>query len=147
MSSVLVLNGPNLNLLGTRQPEIYGHTTLGDVEEMCRARADDIGLGIDFRQSNHEGVLIDAIQDARGNHDGIVLNAGALTHTSIGLMDAVASVDLPCIELHLSNVHAREPFRHRSYLAPVSFGIICGFGASGYLMALDGMARHLGVLQ
>ena len=147
MTSVLVLNGPNLNLLGTRQPEIYGRTTLSDVEAMCRKRALDLGIEIDFQQSNHEGVLIDTIQEAAGSHDGIVLNAGALTHTSIGLMDALAGVGLPCIELHLSNVHAREPFRHRSYLAPVSFGIICGFGASGYLMALDGMARHLGVLQ
>jgi len=146
MTSVLVLNGPNLNLLGTRQPEIYGHTTLSDVEGMCRERSDEIGVALEFLQSNHEGVLIDSIQQARGKHDGIVLNAGALTHTSIGLMDAIASVQLPCIELHLSNVHAREPFRHRSYLAPVSLGIICGFGASGYVMALDAMARHLGAL-
>ena len=146
MTSILVLNGPNLNLLGTRQPEVYGLTTLDDIEAMCRSRGDEIGVDVEFRQTNHEGVLIDSIHEARGEHDGIVLNAGALTHTSIGLMDALAGVGLPCIELHLSNVHAREPFRHRSYLAPVSFGIICGFGASGYLMALDGMARHLGAL-
>ena len=146
MTSILVLNGPNLNLLGTRQPEVYGLTTLDDIEAMCRSRGDEIGVGIEFRQTNHEGVLIDSIHEARGEPHGIVLNAGALTHASIGLMDALAGVGLPCIELHLSNVHAREPFRHRSYLAPVSFGIICGFGASGYLMAMDGMARHLGAL-
>ncbi len=144
MTSVLVLNGPNLNLLGTRQPEVYGTTTLADIETLCHDHAAALGLTVDFRQSNHEGALIDAIHAARGVHAGIVLNAGAYTHTSVALMDALASVALPAIELHLSNVHAREAFRHRSYIAKVAMGVICGFGAHGYRLALDAMANHLG---
>ena len=143
MTSVLILNGPNLNLLGTRQPEVYGSTTLAQVEEMCRTHADHLGMGIDFTQSNHEGALVDHIHAAKGTHDGIILNAGAYTHTSIALMDAIASVELPAIELHLSNVHAREEFRHRSYIARVSVGIICGFGPRGYTLAMDAMHSHL----
>lgn len=143
MTSLLFLNGPNLNLLGTRQPEIYGHTTLADVEQMCRARAAERSVDMAFEQSNHEGVLIDAIHAARGSHDGIVLNAGAYTHSSIALMDAIASVSLPVIELHLSNIHARETFRHQSCIARVAIGVICGFGARGYLLALDAMLGHL----
>ncbi len=143
MTSILVLNGPNLNLLGTRQPEVYGHTTLADVEAMCRGTAADLGVALEFAQSNHEGALVDAIHAAKGVHDGIVLNAGAYTHTSIALMDAIASVEVPTIELHLSNVHAREPFRHHSYIAPVSIGLICGFGAAGYTLALRAMQQHL----
>ncbi|WP_187430756.1 3-dehydroquinate dehydratase [Roseobacter fucihabitans] len=143
MTSILVLNGPNLNLLGTRQPEVYGTTTLADIEKLCAGWAADTGCGVAFGQSNHEGHLIDQIHAARGVHDGIVLNAGAYTHSSIALMDAIASVDLPAIELHLSNVHAREDFRHVSYIAKVAIGIICGFGARGYIMALDAMLAHV----
>ena len=144
MRSILVLNGPNLNLLGTRQPEVYGHTTLADIDALCRAHAKAQGIAIDFRQSNHEGVLVDALHDARGTHDGVVLNAGAYTHTSIALMDAISSIELPTIELHLSNVHAREDFRHKSYIAKVALGVICGFGAHGYILALDALIQHLG---
>jgi len=145
MASVLILNGPNLNLLGTRQPEVYGTTTLSDVEDLCKTHGQAIGLSVSFEQSNHEGVLVDAIHGARGTHAGIILNAGAYTHTSIALMDAIVSVELPAIELHLSNVHAREPFRHKSYIAQVCMGIICGFGAQGYVLALDAMKAHLEV--
>ena len=143
MASVLILNGPNLNLLGQRQPEVYGRTTLSDIENQCRAHAKALGLGLDFAQSNSEGALVDRIHAARGSHDGIILNAGAYTHTSIALMDAISSVELPAIELHLSNVHAREEFRHRSYIAKVALGVICGFGAKGYILALDAMHEHL----
>jgi len=143
MTSILVLNGPNLNLLGTRQPEVYGRTTLEDIEAMCRANASEHGIGIGFEQSNHEGVLVDTIHAARGCHDGIILNAGAYTHTSLALMDALGAVDLPAIELHLSNVHAREDFRHVSHIARVCVGVICGFGAHGYILALDAMRAHL----
>jgi len=143
MASILILNGPNLNLLGTRQPEVYGHETLADIEAMCRAHAKALGLALGFEQSNHEGALVDAIHAARGHHDGIILNAGAYTHTSIALMDAIGSVDLPVIELHLSNIHAREAFRHRSYIARVALGVICGFGARGYVLAIDALRGHL----
>lgn len=141
MSSVLILNGPNLNLLGTRQPDVYGHTTLADIETMCMDHGTQIGMDVAFHQSNHEGVLVDHIHAARGTHDGIILNAGAYTHTSIALMDAIASVEIPAIELHLSNVHAREEFRHKSYIAKVCVGIICGFGARGYTLAMDALRK------
>jgi len=144
MTSLLVLNGPNLNLLGTRQPEVYGRVTLDDIEQMCRSHAEQKGIALAFAQSNHEGVLVDHLHAAKGTHDAIVFNAGAYTHTSIALMDAISSVGLPVIELHLSNVHAREPFRHKSYLAPVALGIICGFGARGYTLAMDAALSHLG---
>jgi len=143
MTSILILNGPNLNLLGTRQPEVYGKTTLADVEALCREKVKTLGFDVAFEQSNHEGALIDLIHAAKGKHAGIVLNAGAYTHTSIALMDAIASVELPVVEVHLSNIHAREAFRHRSYIAPVALGQICGFGAQGYLMALDALEAHL----
>lgn len=145
MTSVLVLNGPNLNLLGQRQPVTYGHTTLAEVETLCRETAQSLGVSLDFEQSNHEGVLIDLIHAARGVHDGIVLNAGAYTHTSIALMDAISSVDLPVIELHLSNIHARERFRHTSYIAKVSVGQICGFGPFGYALSIRALCDHLNV--
>lgn len=143
MPSVLILNGPNLNLLGQRQPEVYGRTTLADIEAACTAHAAALGLDLAFMQSNHEGVLLDAIHAAKGTHGGLIINAGAYTHTSIALMDAVASVELPMVEVHLSNIHAREPFRHVSYLSKVAVGQICGFGARGYLMALDALSDRL----
>lgn len=141
--SLFVLNGPNLNLLGTRQPEVYGHTTLEQINDMCRNLARDMGVNIAFAQSNVEGVLIDHIHNARDVHDGIIFNAGAYTHTSIALHDAIRSVGLPVIELHLSNIHAREEFRHRSLIAPVAVGQICGFGAFGYSLAMRAMIQHL----
>ena len=143
MTSILILNGPNLNLLGTRQPEIYGRTTLADIEEMCRAHAETLNIAVACAQSNHEGALVDAIHAARGQHDGIILNAGAYTHSSIALMDAISSVGVPVIELHLSNVHARESYRHRSYISTVAIGVICGFGAHGYVLAIEAFSRHL----
>lgn len=142
--SLLVLNGPNLNLLGTRQPQVYGSTTLADVEAMCREAGGRLGVGIDFRQSNHEGTLVDWIHEARGRHAGIVLNAGAYTHTSIALMDAIASVELPVAEVHISNIHKREEFRHLSYVSKVAVGMICGFGPHGYVMGIEALVRHLG---
>ncbi len=144
MASVLILNGPNLNLLGTRQPEIYGSTTLGDIEARCVKAASRLGVTLAFHQENGEGALIEHIHAARGTHDGIILNAGAYTHSSIALMDAISSVELPVIELHLSNIHAREEFRHVSYIAKVAIGVICGFGPRGYELALEAMAEHLG---
>ena len=131
-------------MLGTRQPEVYGATTLADIQEMCEAKAAELGFEVVCVQSNHEGALIDALHDARGVYAGVVLNAGAYTHTSIALMDAISSVELPVIELHLSNIHAREPFRHRSYIAPVAVGMICGFGADGYPLAIEALVSHLG---
>ena len=143
MTSILVLNGPNLNLLGQRQPEVYGTTTLAQVEDACREHGAKSGMDVSCLQSNHEGALIDAIHAAKGVHDGIILNAGAYTHTSIALMDAIASVELPVIELHLSNIHAREEFRHKSYIAKVAIGQICGFGPHGYVLALEALKAHL----
>lgn len=141
--SILILNGPNLNLLGIRQPEVYGRTTLTDIRDLCQAKAKTMGMALDFEQSNHEGKLIDLIHAARGTHHGIIINAGAYTHTSIAIMDALKSVGLPVIELHLSNIHARESYRHRSYIAPIAVGQICGFGAAGYTLALDAMQGWL----
>lgn len=143
MTSILVLNGPNLNMLGQRQPEIYGKETLADVEASCLMHGQNIGCKVTCLQSNHEGALVDAIQAAKDTHDGIVLNAAAYTHTSIALRDAISAVELPVVELHLSNVHAREAFRHHSYIAAVSVGLICGFGAHGYTLALDALKQHL----
>ena len=141
---ILVLNGPNLNLLGTREPEIYGWTTLNDINEILRERAEQAGVDeIDFLQSNFEGELVEAIQKARGRYDFILLNAGALTHYSIALRDAIAAVPVPVIELHLSNIHRREEFRHTSVIAPVVMGQICGFGVDSYIAALDIAIRKL----
>lgn len=145
--SFLVLNGPNLNLLGTRQPEVYGSTTLADIEDTCTAKATQMNVAVSFLQSNHEGILIDAIHAARGVHDGIILNAGAYTHTSIAIMDAIKSVSLPVVELHLSNIHQREEFRHLSYISKVAVGQICGFGAAGYPLAMDALAGYLGTTE
>ena len=135
---ILVLNGPNLNLLGTREPEVYGYTTLNDINELLRERAERAGVdAIDFLQSNFEGELVEAIQKARGRYDFILLNAGALTHYSIALRDAIAAVPVPVIEIHLSNIHRREEFRHTSVIASVVLGQICGFGVDSYIAALD----------
>lgn len=141
---ILVLNGPNLNMLGVREPTIYGRDTLADIEAMCQERGEAIGLGVDFRQSNFEGELVTIIQQARDSHDGIILNAGAYTHTSVALRDALSVAELPAIELHLSNTHRREEFRHHSYLSGVVDGIIAGFGARGYVLALEAMAGLVG---
>ncbi|MFV1600087.1 MULTISPECIES: type II 3-dehydroquinate dehydratase [unclassified Phaeobacter] len=143
MHNILVLNGPNLNLLGTRQPEVYGHETLAMVEQRCIDHGATLGLSVTCEQSNHEGALLDALHGARGSYAGIILNAGAYTHTSIALMDAIFSIALPVVEVHLSNIHAREEFRHRSYIARAALGQICGFGSQGYLMALDALNSHL----
>jgi 3-dehydroquinate dehydratase II len=134
---ILYLNGPNLNLLGTREPEKYGRTTLTEIEAKVRARAGEVDASIEFRQTNLEGELVNWIQEAKGNFDWIVLNAAAYTHTSIALRDAIAAIQVPTIEIHLSNVHAREEFRHKSLIAPVCRGQITGFGAHSYLLALE----------
>jgi len=143
MAKVLVLHGPNLNLLGTREPEIYGAATLDDINRMLKNRAEAAGIGIDFLQSNHEGVLVDAVQQARGKYDYIIFNAAAFTHYSIALRDAIAAIDVPVIEVHISNVHKREEFRHRSVLAPVALGQICGLGVASYLAALEAIIYRL----
>ncbi len=142
-ATILVLNGPNLNLLGVREPATYGRETLADIEEACLEHAASLSMSVDFRQSNHEGQLVDWIQEARGSADGIILNAGAYTHTSIALLDALKAAELPVIEVHLSNIHRREAFRHVSYVSAVAQGVICGFGGHGYVLALDAMARLL----
>lgn len=140
---VFILNGPNLNRLGRREPEIYGTLTLADIERRCRERAHALGLTIEFRQSNHEGVLVDWIQEAADEGSAIIINSAAYTHTSVALHDALRATDIPVIEVHLSNVHAREPFRSHSYISPAALGIICGFGATGYELALDALHAHV----
>lgn len=135
--AVLILNGPNLNLLGTREPEIYGSVTLDDIRRNVESRAMELGLKVDFRQSNTEGELVDWIQSARSTAAAIVINAGAYTHTSIAILDALLASDLPVIEVHLSNIFQREEFRHHSYISQAATGVICGFGAQGYLLALE----------
>ncbi len=134
---VLFLNGPNLNLLGTREPEIYGRLTLGDIEAQVRSRAADLKVEVDFRQSNQEGELVGWIQEAKGKFQFIVINAAAYTHTSVALRDAISAVGVPTIEIHLSNVHAREEFRHKSLIAPVCLGQICGFGSKSYILGIE----------
>jgi 3-dehydroquinate dehydratase-2 len=139
--TVYVLNGPNLNLLGKREPKTYGRATLKDVEKLCREAAKRHKLDVEFRQSNHEGEIVDSIHEAEGKHAaGIVINPGAYTHTSIALRDAIAAVDVPVIEVHISNIFARESFRHHSHVAPVAKGSLCGFGVAGYALAIDGLA-------
>ena len=138
---VLILNGPNLNLTGTRDPKIYGTTTLPQIEETCKEKGKTLGMQVDFMQSNHEGVLIDTIHNARGYYDYLIINAGAYTHYSYAIRDAISSVEIPTIEIHLSNIHARESFRHESVLAPVCVGLIAGFGPLSYLLALTYIAE------
>jgi 3-dehydroquinate dehydratase-2 len=140
---IFVLNGPNLNLLGTREPALYGTETLEDVRRRTEARAQRLGLRVDFRQSNAEGELVDWIQEAREKAQGIILNAGAYTHTSIAILDALTAAEKPVIELHLSNVFKRESFRHHSYVSPAAQGVICGFGPMGYELAVEAMAELL----
>ena len=134
---ILFLNGPNLNLLGTREPEVYGRTTLADIEALVRKRAAQFKAEVEFRQSNTEGELVAWIQQSKGSFNVIVLNAAAYTHTSIALRDAIAAIGVPTIEIHLSNIHAREEFRHKSLIAPVCKGQICGFGANSYILAVE----------
>ena len=140
---ILVLNGPNLNMLGVRQPEIYGRETLADLEAACRTHAAARGFGVDFRQSNHEGELIGWIQAARGTAAAVVINAAAYTHTSVGILDALSLLEVPVIEVHLSNIHRREAFRHHSYVSPAATGSIVGLGGRGYLLAIDAIAGLL----
>lgn len=141
MKSIYILNGPNLNLLGLRQPDIYGHETLADVAEACAGLAEDLGVTISFHQSNHEGVLVDLIQEARAKASGIIINPAAYTHTSVAILDALHAFDGPVLEVHISNVHKREAFRHHSYVSQRADGVIAGFGTEGYLLALRRMAR------
>lgn len=142
--TALILNGPNLNMLGVRQPEIYGHATLADIEAMCAEKARALGLESDFRQSNHEGELIGWLHAARGHIAGVIINAAGLTHTSVALMDALMLMDCPVVEVHLSNIHKREAFRHVSYVAKAATGSIAGFGPNTYILALDALAGLLG---
>jgi 3-dehydroquinate dehydratase-2 len=141
---VYVLNGPNLNLLGKRQPKIYGHDTLADVEAECRRTAGELGLDIEFRQTNAEFQLIDWIHEARERAAGIVINPAALTHTSVAVLDALSACEFPILEVHISNIHQREEFRHHSFVSRVATGVICGFGIHGYVLAIQHLARLVG---
>jgi 3-dehydroquinate dehydratase-2 len=139
-ATIFILNGPNLNLLGKREPAVYGTGTLADIEQLCAARAKELGLKTDFRQDNREGILVDWIQEAGEKADGIILNAGGYTHTSVAIHDALRASGRPVIEVHLSNIFAREAFRHHSFVSPVAKGVICGLGPQGYTLALDALA-------
>lgn len=143
MSKILVLNGPNLNLLGTREPHLYGSTTLSDLESTCKALAKSKSVGLETFQSNHEGALIDRIHDARGRVDAIIINAGALTHTSVAIRDALLGVNVPFIEVHISNIHAREEFRHTSYLSDKAVACIVGLGVYGYEAAIEFVIKSI----
>ena len=137
---IFILNGPNLNLLGAREPEVYGRETLDDIERLVAARAEELGLGVDFRQSNAEGELVTWIQEAPDKAKGIIINAGAYTHTSVAILDALLASDLPVVEVHLSNIFRRENFRRHSHVSQAALGVICGFGARGYVLALEALA-------
>jgi 3-dehydroquinate dehydratase-2 len=141
MTKILIINGPNLNLLGTREPEIYGAETLDDVKVLCEAEAGELALESDFRQSNVEGEIVNWIQEARSEHAGIIINAGAYTHTSVAIRDALLGVDMPIIEVHISNIFKREEFRHHSYISDVAVGMICGLGTQCYTLALKAIKR------
>ena len=144
-NTVYVLNGPNLNLLGAREPETYGHATLADVEKLCRVAAKRHGFALEFRQSNHEGVIIDWIHEARANDaDGLIINPAGFTHTSVAILDALLTMKAPVVEVHISNVKAREPFRRHSYVSQAARAVICGFGINGYVLAIDGLAAMIG---
>jgi 3-dehydroquinate dehydratase-2 len=145
--TIYVLNGPNLNLLGTREPEKYGHTTLADVEKLCREAAKRFDLGVEFRQSNHEGTLVDWIQEAREKAIGVVLNPAGYTTTSIAILDAILAAGIPVIEVHITNIHARETFRHESYVSKAARAVICGFGVTGYTLAISGLVAMVGAAQ
>ncbi len=138
--TLFILNGPNLNLLGTREPQVYGTETLADIEAQCARKAQELGFAVDFRQSNAEGDLVNWIQEARTEASGLIVNAGAFTHTSIAILDALLACDLPIAEVHLSNIFSREPFRHRSYVSRAATGVICGFGGLGYDLAIEAIA-------
>ncbi len=140
---ILLLNGPNLNMLGTREPEKYGNKTLSDIETYLSALAKQNNVELECKQSNHEGVLVEEIQNSKGNFDGVILNAGGYTHTSVALRDAIASVDVPVVEIHLTNIHAREEFRHNSLISPVCIGQICGFGAYSYDLGFQAIMNYL----
>jgi 3-dehydroquinate dehydratase-2 len=140
---IYVLNGPNLNLLGSREPEVYGRETLDDIRARCERKAASFGLTIDFRQSNHEGELVAWIQEAKDKAAGMIVNAGAFTHSSIAMLDALLAADMPCIEVHLSNIFRRESFRHHSYISKGAKGVICGFGPLGYELAIEGLAASI----
>jgi 3-dehydroquinate dehydratase II len=143
--TIYVLNGPNLNLLGERQPEIYGRATLADVEKLCRTTAQRHGLTVEFRQSNHEGVIIDSIQEARAKKAaGLVINPGGLTTTSISILDTLLAMEAPVIEVHVTNIHAREEFRRNSYVSLAARALACGFGVEGYALAINGLAAMIG---
>jgi len=147
MPKILVLNGPNLNMLGTREPAHYGHARLADIVAGIEARAKELGAAIDCRQSNHEGELVTWIQQALGQADALIINAGAYTHTSVAIHDAIRAVGLPTWEVHLSNIYRREAFRHHSYISPLAEGVICGFGAAGYIAALEAAVTALSTSQ
>ena len=140
---IYVLNGPNLNLLGSREPEVYGKETLEDVRARCERKAAALGFSIDFRQSNHEGELVAWIQEARNGAAGLIVNAGAFTHTSIAMLDALLACPVPSVEVHLSNIFTREPFRHHSYISKAVMGVICGFGAQSYELAIEALAARI----
>src|SRR5262245_12973232 len=142
--TIFVLNGPNLNLLGQREPEIYGRSTLADIEALCRARAERHGLEIIFRQSNHEGDIVDWLQEARQQAAGVIINPAGFTTTSVAILDTILTLAIPVIEVHISNIHAREEFRRHSYVSKVAKAVICGFGIEGYGLAIDGLATLIG---
>jgi len=143
VGKVLVLNGPNLNMLGTREPDVYGHETLGDIEQDCATIGKDLDFLVEFRQTNTEGELVSWVQQAKGDFDALIVNAGAYTHTSVALLDALKAVNLPTVEVHLSNLHQREDFRHNSYVSKAAQGMICGFGGFGYTLGLRAIAKML----
>jgi 3-dehydroquinate dehydratase-2 len=140
---IYILNGPNLNLLGTREPEVYGTETLADLEQRCVRKAAALGLSVEFRQSNAESGLVDSIQEARANGAGLIVNAGAYSHTSIAMLDALLACNVPIVEVHLSNIFTREPFRHQSYISRAAKGVICGFGGLGYELAIEALASAI----
>jgi 3-dehydroquinate dehydratase-2 len=142
---IFILNGPNLNLLGHREPEVYGHTTLAEIEKMCAVQAAEYGLSIVFRQSNHEGEIVDQLQEARTSSSAVILNPAGYGHTSIAILDTIQALTIPVLEVHLSNIHKREPYRHLSYVSKGATGIIMGLGAQGYLRAIDAIAQILKV--